>query len=142
MKGLFQGTADLRDLTQYKNAKQTTIAKTFQWPLNRLRYISYPNLFAVKKKAYKTVLGTDYDHIDRYFVGKIFSMKLSEYILLSMHSSCLFGDQKAFSEFCSCMCTIKIFVGEAGAGDTFDIPPANHFCLYPVPLKVVIKEIH
>ena len=41
----------------------------------------------MKKKAYKTVLGTDYDHI-----GKIFSMKLSEYILLSMHSSSLLGD--------------------------------------------------
>ena len=71
MKGLFQGTADLRDLMQYKYAKQTNIAKTFQWLLNRLRYISYPNLVEVKKKAYKTVLGTDYDHIDtslvRYF---------------------------------------------------------------------------
>ena len=30
MKGLFEGTADLRDLTQYKYAKQTTITKTFQ----------------------------------------------------------------------------------------------------------------
>ena len=30
MKGLFEGAADLRDLTQYKYAKQTTIAKTFQ----------------------------------------------------------------------------------------------------------------
>ena len=71
MKGLFQGTADLRDLMKYKYAKQTTIAKTFQWLLNRLRYISYLNLVKVKKKAYKTVLGTDYDHIDtllaRYF---------------------------------------------------------------------------
>ena len=76
-KGFFEGTADLRDLTQYKYAKQTTIAKTFQrylqenWLLNRLRHISYPNLVEVKKKAYKTVLGTDYDHIDtllaRYF---------------------------------------------------------------------------
>ena len=56
MKGLFEGTADLRDLTQYKYAKQTTIAKTFHQ--NRLRYISYPNLVEVKKKAYKTVLGT------------------------------------------------------------------------------------
>ena len=69
MKGLSVGTADLRDLTQYKYAKQTTIAKTFH--LKRLRYISYPNLVEVKKKAYKTVLGTDYDHIDtllaRYF---------------------------------------------------------------------------
>ena len=68
MKGLFEGTADLRGLTQYKYAKQTTIANTFQcylqvkWFLNRLRYISYPNLAEVKKKAYKTVL--DYDHID------------------------------------------------------------------------------
>ena len=64
MTGLFQGTAYLRDLIQYKYAKQTTIAKTFQWLLNQLRYISYPNLVEVKKKAYKTVLGTDYDHID------------------------------------------------------------------------------
>ena len=77
MKGLFEGTAGLRDLTQCKYAKQTTIAKTFQfylqvnWLLNRLRYISYPNLAEVKKKAYKTVLGTEHDHIDtllaRYF---------------------------------------------------------------------------
>ena len=71
MKGLFLGTADLRDLTQYKYEKQTAIAKTFLWLLNRLRYISYPNLVEVKKKAYKTVLGTDYDHMDtslaRYF---------------------------------------------------------------------------
>ena len=71
MKGLFQGTADLRDLMQYKYATQTNIAKTFQWLLNRLRYISYPNLVEAKKKAYKTVLVTDYDHIDtslaRYF---------------------------------------------------------------------------
>ena len=29
MKGLFEGTAGLRDLTQYKYAKQTTIGKTF-----------------------------------------------------------------------------------------------------------------
>ena len=69
MKGIFEGTAGLRDLTQYKYVKQTTIAKTFH--LNRLRYILYPNLVEVKKKAYKTVLGTDYDHIDtllaRYF---------------------------------------------------------------------------
>ena len=72
LKGLFQGTADLRGLTQYKYAKQTTIAETFQCHLlNRLRYISYPNLVEVQEKAYKTVLGTDYDHIDtllaRYF---------------------------------------------------------------------------
>ena len=33
MKDLFEGTADLRYLTQYKYAKQTTIAKTFQFML-------------------------------------------------------------------------------------------------------------
>ena len=92
MKGLFQGTTDLRDLTQYEYAKQTTTAKTFKWPLNQLRYISYPNLVEVKKNAYKTVLGADYDHIDTSLARCGLTMKLSEYILLSLHSSCLFGN--------------------------------------------------
>ena len=31
MKGLFQGTADLRDLAQYKYAKQTVLPKHFNF---------------------------------------------------------------------------------------------------------------
>ena len=71
MKGLLQGTADLRDLTQYEYAKPTVLLKHLfhcyhqvNWLLDRLRNISYPSLVEVKKKAYITVLGTDYDHID------------------------------------------------------------------------------
>ena len=71
MKSLFQVQLTSRNLTQYKYAKQTVLPKhlfkcyhQFNLLLNQLRYILYPSLVEVTKKAYKTVPGTDYDHID------------------------------------------------------------------------------